>query len=177
MAFLLIRNPSELCSWRPLPSPHVGFVQQLSQQLPAQLPLSDMVSENWGDIFCSPKERCFNLSSKQEHAWTGFIEKKRNLPWMAWCCQSEPECQEGWFSLVWLDIKMGMTHMTLTMHLLFLCVFINSCIKKSEGPMNSLPERLLESGKSLFPAHEQPEGHQNVVLKSYRKLRTHFVFH
>lgn len=30
--------------------------------------------------------------------------------------------------------------------------------------MNSLTERLLESGKSLFPAHEQPEGHQSMVL-------------
>lgn len=96
---------------------------------------------------------------------------------MARCCQSEPEHHEGWFSLVWLDIKMGMIHMTLTMHLLFLCMFINSCIKKSEGPMNSLPERLLESDKSLFPAHEQPEGHQNVLLKSHRKLQTHFMFH
>lgn len=107
----------------------------------------------------------------------GFIGKKRNLPCMAWCCQSEPECQEGWFSLVWLDIKMRMTHTTLTMHLLFLCMFINSCIKKSEGPMNSLPERLLECGKSLFPAHKQPEGHLSVVLKSYRKLKTCFVLH
>lgn len=43
--------------------------------------------------------------------------------------------------------------------------------------MNSLPERLLESGESLCPALEQAEGHQGVVLKSYRKLRTHFVFY
>lgn len=102
--------------------------------------------------------------------------EKRNLPCTAWRSQSEPECQEGWFRLVWLDIRTGMTHMTLSLCTFYFCACLLIAVLKSRKALWTLSQNdYLKVGKSLSPAHKQPGGHQSVVLKSYRKLGTHIV--